>query len=143
MRRWRFLVVRDPKVKETVAALYKRTWDEQVAPRYRAGEPAPGMSRERFSAAARRGGVSGGAHSRGPGVESLPRGIRLEVNYNEDTQVHRGRFQSSANRAVSHADARSVQIGRHIVILVRISKNCRCLARTARSDGPIWSAGMG
>jgi hypothetical protein len=29
-------------------ALYKRAWDEQVAPRYRSGEPAPGMSRERF-----------------------------------------------------------------------------------------------
>ena len=48
MQRWRFLVIRDPKVKETVGALYKRAWDEQVAPRYRAGEPAPGMSRERF-----------------------------------------------------------------------------------------------
>ena len=48
MQRWRFLVIRDPKVKETVGALYKRAWDEQVAPQYRAGEPAPGMSRERF-----------------------------------------------------------------------------------------------
>jgi nitroreductase len=48
MKCWRFLVIRDPKVKETVGALYKRAWDEQVAPRYRAGEPAPGMSRERF-----------------------------------------------------------------------------------------------
>jgi nitroreductase len=48
MQRWRFLVVRDSKVKETFGALYKRAWDEQVAPRYRAGEPAPGMSRERF-----------------------------------------------------------------------------------------------
>ena len=48
MQRWRFLVIRDPKVKETVGALYKRAWDEQVAPRYRAGEPAPGMSSERF-----------------------------------------------------------------------------------------------
>jgi nitroreductase len=48
MQRWRFLVVRDPKLKETVGALYKRAWDEQVAPRYRAGEPAPGTSRERF-----------------------------------------------------------------------------------------------
>jgi nitroreductase len=48
MQRWRFLVIRDPKVKETVGALYKRAWDEQVAPRYQAGEPAPGMSRERF-----------------------------------------------------------------------------------------------
>ena len=48
MQRWRFLVVRNPKVKETVGALYKRAWDEQVAPRYRASEPAPGMSRDRF-----------------------------------------------------------------------------------------------
>jgi nitroreductase len=31
MQRWRFLVIRDPKVKETVGALYKRAWDEQVA----------------------------------------------------------------------------------------------------------------
>jgi nitroreductase len=29
-------------------AYYKRASDEQVAPRYRSGEPAPGMSRERF-----------------------------------------------------------------------------------------------
>ncbi|HEX9535564.1 MAG TPA: nitroreductase family protein [Stellaceae bacterium] len=48
MQRWRFLVIRDPKVKQTVGAFYKRAWDEQVAPRYRAGEPAPGMNRERF-----------------------------------------------------------------------------------------------
>jgi nitroreductase len=48
MQRWRFLVIRDTKVKETVGALYKRAWDEQVAPRYRAGEPAPGTSRGRF-----------------------------------------------------------------------------------------------
>ena len=31
MQRWRFLVVKDPKIKETVGALYKRAWDEQVA----------------------------------------------------------------------------------------------------------------
>src|ERR1700745_2474637 len=48
MQRWRFLVIRDPKIKETVGALYKRAWDEQVAPRYRSGEPAPGTNRERF-----------------------------------------------------------------------------------------------
>jgi nitroreductase len=48
MQRWRFLVVHDPKVKERVGALYKRAWDEQFAPRYRSGEPAPGMSHERF-----------------------------------------------------------------------------------------------
>jgi Nitroreductase family len=28
--------------------LYKRAWNEHIAPRYRAGESAPGMSRERF-----------------------------------------------------------------------------------------------
>src|SRR3954464_10292286 len=44
MQRWQFLVIRDPKV----GALYKRAWDEPVAPRYRSGEPAPGMIRERF-----------------------------------------------------------------------------------------------
>ena len=48
MQRWRFLVIRDPKVKETVGAFYKRAWDERVAPRYRSGEPAPGTSRDRF-----------------------------------------------------------------------------------------------
>src|ERR1700745_1238779 len=48
MQRWRFLVIRDQKVKETVGALYKRAWDEQVAPRYRSGDPAPGTNRARF-----------------------------------------------------------------------------------------------
>jgi nitroreductase len=48
MQRWRFLVIRDAGIKRTVGALYKRAWDEVVAPRYRAGEPAPGTSRERF-----------------------------------------------------------------------------------------------
>ena len=41
MQRWRFLVIRDPKVKEKVVADYKRAGDEQLALRYRAGEPAP------------------------------------------------------------------------------------------------------
>ena len=41
MQRWRFVVIRDPKIKEAVGALYKRAWDEQVAPRYRSGQPAP------------------------------------------------------------------------------------------------------
>jgi len=29
MQRWRFLVVRDPNVKERVGVFYKRAWDEQ------------------------------------------------------------------------------------------------------------------
>jgi len=48
MQQWRFLVIRDVEIKETVGALYKRAWDERVAPRYRSSEPAPGMSREQF-----------------------------------------------------------------------------------------------
>ncbi len=48
MQRWRFLIVRDPHVKRTVGAYYKRAWDEVVAPRYREGEPAPGTAPERF-----------------------------------------------------------------------------------------------
>jgi len=49
MQRWRFLVIRDPEIKNTVGAYYKRAWDEVVSPRYRAGEPAPGTSSERFA----------------------------------------------------------------------------------------------
>src|SRR6476660_1289369 len=30
MQRWRFLVIRDPKIKKTVWTYYKRAWDEQV-----------------------------------------------------------------------------------------------------------------
>ena len=48
MQRWRFLVIRDPQIKAIVGAYYKRAWDEQVGPRYRAGEPAPGTDRDRF-----------------------------------------------------------------------------------------------
>ena len=48
MQRWRFLVIQDPDIKRTVGAYYKRAWDEVVAPRYRAGEPAPGMDQDRF-----------------------------------------------------------------------------------------------
>jgi nitroreductase len=49
MQRWRFLVIRGPEIKKTIGAYYKRTWDEVVSPRYRAGNPAPGSSPERFS----------------------------------------------------------------------------------------------
>ena len=49
MQRWRFLIVKDPGVKATVGAYYKRAWDEIVSPRYRSSEPAPGTSPERFA----------------------------------------------------------------------------------------------
>jgi nitroreductase len=48
MQRWRFLVVRDPQVKETVAAYYKRAWKESALPGYRTSAPPPGTSAERF-----------------------------------------------------------------------------------------------
>jgi nitroreductase len=49
MQRWRFLVIHDPKIKQTIGAYYKRAWDEVVSPRYRTGEPAPGNTRESFA----------------------------------------------------------------------------------------------
>jgi nitroreductase len=49
MQRWRFLVIRDPEIKKTVGAYYKRAWDEVASPRYRGGEPAPGTNPDRFS----------------------------------------------------------------------------------------------
>ena len=48
MQRWRFLVIRDANIKQTVGAYYKRAWEEQVGPRYRVGDPAPGMNRAQF-----------------------------------------------------------------------------------------------
>ncbi len=49
MQSWRFLVIRDPTIKETAGAWYRKAWHEVVAPRYRSSEPAPGMSQEGFS----------------------------------------------------------------------------------------------
>ena len=49
MQRWRFLVVKDRKVKEDVAVYYRRAWEEYVKPGYRSGAPAPSSSPERFS----------------------------------------------------------------------------------------------
>jgi nitroreductase len=46
---WRFLLIRHPAIKQAVAAYYKRAWDEIVAPRYRAGGPAPGTAPEQFA----------------------------------------------------------------------------------------------
>jgi nitroreductase len=45
---WRFLVIRDPTIKESAGAWYRKAWHEVVAPRYRSSEPAPGMALEKF-----------------------------------------------------------------------------------------------
>ena len=47
-QRWRFLVIKDRKIKQAVQALYKRAFDETVGPRYLASEPPPGVSKERY-----------------------------------------------------------------------------------------------
>ena len=44
MQRWRFLVIRDPEIKKTVGAYYKRAWDEVVYPRYSAADPCGALS---------------------------------------------------------------------------------------------------
>src|SRR5438105_3140395 len=49
MQRWRFLVVRDPKIKEAVAVYYRRAWNEYVGPTYRSGAPAPASNPDRFA----------------------------------------------------------------------------------------------
>ena len=48
LQTWRFVVIRDPAIKTEVAQWYRRAWHETVAPRYRAGAPAPGSTRDRF-----------------------------------------------------------------------------------------------
>ena len=48
-QRWRFLVIKDPKIKKQVQVHYKRAFDEVVGPRYLSSTPPPGVSRERYT----------------------------------------------------------------------------------------------
>jgi nitroreductase len=45
---WRFLVIKDEKIKKQVQLFYKRAFEEVVGPRYFASEPPPGVTRERY-----------------------------------------------------------------------------------------------
>jgi len=47
-QRWRFLVIKDPKIKTAVQVFYKRAFDEVVGPRYKNSTPPPGVTRERY-----------------------------------------------------------------------------------------------
>ena len=47
-QRWRFLVIKDPKIKQAVQLLYKRAFDEVVGPRYATSASPPGVTPERF-----------------------------------------------------------------------------------------------
>ena len=45
---WRFLVLKDPKIKKAVQAYYKRAFDEVVGPRYASSPPPPGSDAARY-----------------------------------------------------------------------------------------------
>ncbi len=47
-QRWRFLVVKDPAIKQAVQVWYKRAFDEVVGPRYANSAPPPGVTAERY-----------------------------------------------------------------------------------------------
>lgn len=48
-QRWRFLVIKDTKIKQQVQVFYKRAFDEVVGPRYLASTPPPGVTKERYA----------------------------------------------------------------------------------------------
>jgi nitroreductase len=47
-QKWRFMVLKDRKTKEAVAAWYKKAYDEVIGPRYSSVAPPPGVSPEKF-----------------------------------------------------------------------------------------------
>ena len=49
MQNWRFLAIRDPAIKAKAGEWYRKAWHEIVGPRYRASQPAPGTTPERFA----------------------------------------------------------------------------------------------
>src|SRR5450755_1850854 len=47
-QKWRFLVIKDPKIKKAVQVWYKKAFDEVIGPRYLTSEPPPGVTKERY-----------------------------------------------------------------------------------------------
>ena len=47
-QKWRFLVIKDRKIKQAVQVFYKRAFDEVIGPRYRTSQPPPGVTKERY-----------------------------------------------------------------------------------------------
>ena len=47
-QKWRFMVLKDRKTKQAVAAWYKKAYDEVIGPRYSTVAPPPGVSPEKF-----------------------------------------------------------------------------------------------
>jgi nitroreductase len=47
-QKWRFLVIKDAKIKRAVQVIYKRAFDEWIGPRYLESAPPPGVTKERY-----------------------------------------------------------------------------------------------
>src|SRR2546422_9106762 len=47
-QRWRFLIVKDARIKRQVQVYYKRAVDEGIGPRYLKSAPPPGGTREAY-----------------------------------------------------------------------------------------------
>ena len=48
-QKWRFLVIKDPAIKQAVQVWYKKAFDEVVGPRYATSAPPPGVTKERYA----------------------------------------------------------------------------------------------
>jgi nitroreductase len=47
-QRWRFLVIKDTKIKQQVQVFYKLAFDKVIGPRYLNSNPPPGVTKERY-----------------------------------------------------------------------------------------------
>jgi nitroreductase len=47
-QRWRFLVIKDTKIKQQVQVFYKLAFDKIIGPRYLNSDPPPGVTKERY-----------------------------------------------------------------------------------------------
>ncbi len=48
VQKWRFLVIKDRKIKEAVQVWYKKAFDEWIGPRYLNATPPPGTNKEKY-----------------------------------------------------------------------------------------------
>ncbi len=48
LQTWRFLVVKDPVIKQQVQVFYKRAFDEVMGPHYRTATPPPGVTKDAY-----------------------------------------------------------------------------------------------
>ena len=47
-QKWRFLIIKDPKIKKAVQVWYKKAFDEVIGPRYKSSAPPPGVTKEKY-----------------------------------------------------------------------------------------------